>query len=530
MQLAPIWRAVRVHPYRSAVLTASLAIGVPVLAFASVVPFSSEVARRKVVDVLAARLDAEVELADLQIHVLPKFRAEGHGLSIRHKGRRDVPPLITIERFSASGNLIGLLRKHLARVEVAGLDIEIPPDHNRDDGPDGGSTTDPEGGSASQRIARTFVIDELISRDARLGLIPDTPDNHEKVWSIHRLRMNAVSVDRAMPFVATLENAVPPGNIETSGTFGPWRSEAPGQTALHGRFVFDHADLGVFKGIAGILSARGTFAGALEHIDIHGETDTPDFTVTIGGHPMPLHATYHAIVDGTNGNTSLEEIDASFLQTSLVAKGAVVGKPGVDGRTITLDVVMERARLEDVLQMAVSASRPPMIGALKLTTKLELPPGDRDVVRKLELDGAFAIVDTRFTDPEVQTKINDLSHRTRGESPDQKAARVSSQFAGTFTLRNGRLVIPAVAFDVPGAAVRLSGSYGLVSEQIDFAGVVETNATISAMTTGFKSLLLKPVDLIFRKDGGGSAVPIKITGTRNDPSFGLDKARVFRRQ
>jgi hypothetical protein len=171
-----------------------------------------------------------------------------------------------------------------------------------------------------------------------------------------------------------------------------------------------------------------------------------------------------------------------------------------------------------------------MVGGLKLTTKLELPPGDRDVVRKLELDGTFAIVDTRFTDPEVQAKINDLSHRTRGETPDRKAERVSSQFAGTFKLRDGRLVIPVVTFDVPGAAVRLSGSYGLVSEQIDFAGVVETNATISAMTTGFRSLLLKPADLIFRKDGGGSTVPIRIAGTRDDPSFGLDKGRVFRRQ
>src|SRR5439155_325019 len=80
------------------------------------------------------------------------------------------------------------------------------------------------------------------------------------------------------------------------------------------------ADLSVFKGISGILKAHGQFAGTLDRIDVHGETDTPEFRVVkTGGQPVALHAAYHTIVDGTNGNTILEEIDASFLNTSLVA-------------------------------------------------------------------------------------------------------------------------------------------------------------------------------------------------------------------
>ena len=226
-----------------------------------------------------------------------------------------------------------------------------------------------------------------------------------------------------MPFSASLANAVPPGAIETSGLFGPWRSKEPGQTPLEGKFTFERADLGVFKGISGILSASGTFGGTLERIEVHGVTDTPDFTVTAGGHPMPLHATYHAIVDGTNGNTLLEKVDASFLNTSLTAKGGVVKKPGVDGRTVELDVVMDDARLEDVLLMAVKAPTPPLAGALKLTCKFELPPGDRDVVEKLQLDGVFTITMASFASPEVQTKINELSRRTQGQVATQTAQR-----------------------------------------------------------------------------------------------------------
>ncbi len=516
------------HRWRVTALVVAVVLVTMAVALAFVLPFSSETARRKVIEVLSARLDAEVELSELRFRLLPQFHAEGAGLAIRHRGRRDVPPLISIKRFSAEGNIFGLLRRHISRLTVDELAIEIPPDRNRDpvsdrDSPDAGR---PDGDSAG--FARALVIDELVAKDARVVIIPRDTDKLPKVWSIHDLRMQAVSLDRPMPFTASVENAVPPGAIETSGSFGPWGREEPGQTPLEGKFTFERADLGVFKGISGILAAKGTFGGTLERIEVHGVTDTPDFTVAAGGHPMPLHATYHAIVDGTNGDTLLEKVDASFLKTSLTARGGVVKRPGKDGRTVELDVVIDDGRLEDVLLMAIKTPTPPMSGALKLTTRFELPPGDRDVVEKLQLDGAFTIANASFASPLVQNKINELSRRTQQQGAEQ-AAKVVSQFAGKFTLRAGELALPHVTFDVPGSAIRLSGQYGLVSERIDFAGMIFTEAAISEMTTGYKSLLLKPVDLVFKRDGGGSAIPIRITGTRQEPAFGLDKGRVFNR-
>ena len=57
------------------------------------------------------------------------------------------------------------------------------------------------------------------------------------------------------------------------------------------------------------------------------------------------------------------------------------------------------------------------------------------------------------------------------------------------------------------------------------------DATISQMTTGFKSKLLRIVDPIFeKKGGGGTEIPIKISGVRTNPSFGLDKSRLFKRR
>jgi hypothetical protein len=42
------------------------------------------------------------------------------------------------------------------------------------------------------------------------------------------------------------------------------------------------------------------------------------------------------------------------------------------------------------------------------------------------------------------------------------------------------------------------------------------------MTTGWKSVLLKPADRFFSKNGAGTEVPFSVSGTREEPHFGLD--------
>jgi hypothetical protein len=330
-----------------------------------------------------------------------------------------------------------------------------------------------------------------------------------------------------MPFEATLTNGVPPGEIATKGTFGPWHAGQPGATPLDGAFTFDHADLSVFNGISGILSAKGTFGGKLERIEVHGDTTTPDFTLTDVGHAIPLRAKYDTIVDGTNGDTFLERIDASWRNTSLVAKGSVADTPGVHGRQVDLDVTMDQARIEDVLWLAVKAPTPPMSGALTLKTRMVIPPGKVDAIKKLQLDGTFALRMARFTNPDVQKKIEGLSQRSRGQVAAARTERVMSDFAGSFKLANGVLTIPTVAFGVPGSLVRLSGTYGLLSEAIDFKGTLFMDAKVSETVGGFKRVLLKVFDPLFKGEKGGSAIPIRISGRRDKPTFGLDKGRIF---
>jgi hypothetical protein len=487
------------------------------LALRSSVPLSSQRLRQRLLAALSEKLDGDVELGSLSVRMVP-FHAEGTGLTIRQREHSGEPPLISVKSFTVDGDLMGLYRNHVARVELVGLDIEIPPKNDEKT-----RTPSPPGPSMTSNI----VVDHLLSTDARLVIIPRDKDKTPRVWDIHRLHMHNVGIEQAMPFEATLTNAIPPGEIETTGHFGPWQRDDPGSTPLDGAFDFQKADLSVFKGISGILTARGTFGGALASIDIHGNTTTPRFTVEVGGHPVALHVAYHAVVDGTNGDTRLERIDGSFLNTSLVATGAVLDVPGGNGRRVSLDVTIDRGRLEDVLRLAVSAPKPPLGGALRLHTSFEIPPGDRDVVEKLLLNGRFTIVHGRFASDEIQQKIAELSHRARGKKADVPQERVASDFAGRFALGHGVLKLPTVTFNVPGADVRLSGQYALRRETLDFHGNLLIDAKVSQTVGGFKSVLLRAADPFFRRDGR-TVIPIQITGTRQDPSFGLEKGRVFR--
>ena len=511
----------------------------------SVVPLSSDTLRRRIVAYLADKLDSEVELGDLHFRAFPQLRVEGADLKIRRRGMDNYPPLIAIKTFHVDASIIGLYRKHIDHVRLDGLDINIPPSQVRqklevrreqEEATAQGTTgvqTEPTAEEKRRDPLKDggIVIDKMDTIDARLLILPFEHDKQPKIWAIHNLHMQDLGAIKSWPFKATLTNGVPPGRSQVNGKFGPWHRDDPGETPLEGGFNFEHADLGVFKGISGTLASYGYFGGTLDQLEANGTTDTPDFTIAVGGHPFPLHVKYQALIDGTNGDTRLNNIDAWFLSSYLHATGAVLDAPkGQDGRTVTLDVAMDRARIEDIMRMAVKTASPPMVGALKLNTKFLLPPGENDVVDRLRLDGRFAILKARFTNYDVQGKIEELSKRGRGKTSDPAKESVTSDFQGTFKLGGGQLALPSVSFDVPGARVELAGRYGLKAETMDFKGQLLLDAKISQTVTGWKSLVLKVADPFFKqKDGSGSAIPIKIGGSRNAPDFGLDVHRVFKR-
>lgn len=534
-----------------------------VLALAASAGSRTATLRAMVVDTLADRLDSEVELSAFSVDTFPTVTIQGEGLVIRHAGRKDIPPLVKVDAFRIEGGIVGLLsRPRRFRIaDVRGLQINIPPggiDVDRRPASAEATTARTASGEATagrpastiatagktadgsssatsptpnaQRPASTespFIVGRLIANDAELRIIPRKQGKSPKVFAIHALEMHSLGIAEKMPFKAQLTNPIPTGMIETEGQFGPWQKHTPGTTPLNGRYTFSKADLSTIKGIAGTLDSWGEFGGQLEKIAVMGETRTPDFRVRISDQPVPLNTRFQAVVDGTDGDTYLNDVFATFLKTSLHAKGAVIGTPGIKGRTVRLHVKIDKGRIEDLMRLSVKSQQPPMVGDIALHTDFTLPSGQEDVVDRLMLAGEFD-VDGQFTDRGVQAKLTGMSRRASGGDGDAVGASVMSDLSGRFKLANGTMTMTDLRFGIPDATVKLHGTYGLKSEQLAFDGTLEMKATISeAAGGGMTSVFLKLVDPLFRKGKAGTVLPIRVRGTRSEPKFGVDVVKVL---
>lgn len=483
--------------------------------------------KRKAVNVMRKRFNSDLDLTSLRVSVLPRLRIEGTGLTLRYRGRTDVPPLMAVRKFSLDlswkgeffldANWLGFSNRpphfHILRLE--GLQINIPPreeaHHNK------------------ARVRTNFMIDEITSSNAELDILRKD-DKATLTFLIHQLNVVSFQPEKPAEFYATLTNPRPVGEIQTHGHFGPWNGDEPSQSLVQGNYTFSRADLATFKGISGFLSSQGVFSGVLDYIQVQGKTQTPDFALTVSKHPVPLNTEFNAIVDGINGNTILNSVDAQLLNSSLLCKGEVAKMPGDAGRTIVLDVTAENARIEDLLRLVVNSDKPLMTGNVSLKAKFALPSRNadkEDITDRLLLNGTFGLGAVRFAKNTVQEKVNSLSRRGRGDTDPNDDDTAVSSLQGNFTLRHGVAKFSQLTFSVAGAKVLLHGTYDLNAENLDFRGTLNLQAKLSQTTTGVKSLFLKMIDPLFKSRDAGAVLPIKITGTREEPLFKLDIGRVF---
>ena len=473
------------------------------------------------INTLANRFNSKVELTNLQVSIVNSIEVSGSGLKLF--GKEDpnphepgMQPLISLRQFRFQSSLRSLFRSpiHVETVYVDGLELNIPPKADRQEMTNMGSKTP----------KMSIYVDQFVCKDTKLVINTPNPDKPPLEFAIGELKMKDVGPGQPFQFNATLVNPKPVGDIRLSGFFGPWQQDSPRDTPVQGNYSFDNADLSTIKGIGGILSSTGQYSGTLGNIVVHGQTDTPDFRVATSGHPVPLHTEFHAIVDGTGGDTYLRPVKATFLHSSFTANGSVVRvKP--HGHDIELDVVLDRARIEDLLKLGVRTEPPVMTGPVEMKTRLSLAPGDASVTDRLKLAGAFHVLDAHFTNDKVQDKLDSLSLRSQGKPKEAKEhtdENVPVDLRGSFTLRDGLLSFSSLHFVIPGTHVDMTGDYGLDGKEFDFHGKARLDAKVSQMTTGWKSILLKPVDPFFSKDGAGTEVPIRVTGTESEPHFGLD--------
>jgi hypothetical protein len=482
--------------------------------------------REWVVATLEERYQCDIELKSFNASFFPAVRIAGEGLVLKRRDRANLPPVASIRKFSVSGDWLGLLRRprHLGQVRLEGLVIVVPPRRSQAQGKQEFQL------SKKERQVSPFVLDEVFADDATLSIIPANPNKPPHVFEIHKLRLQSAGVGQPMYFQSALTNPTPAGQIQSSGRFGPWNTDDPSLTPISGTYTFSHADLSTIRGLGGTLSSHGSYEGVLSQIRVQGETDTPDFDLGVSGNKLHLKTQFSAVVDGVNGDTLLQPVSAQLHGSSIVARGGLTQVAGRKGRIILLDVSAKPARLEDFLRLAVKSTTPSITGAASVQTKFDLHPGEEEIAKRLKLEGSFTVQSARFTSPEVEAKITSLSRRGQGEPRDDEIQNARFDMQGHFVLANSQVTFSSLSFSVPGATVQLQGTFGLLSQALDFRGTLRLQAKVSQTTTGIKSLLLKAIDPLFEREGAGTVLPIKITGTRGEPSFRLEVGKVLKRE
>jgi len=361
-----------------------------------------------------------------------------------------------------------------------------------------------------------------------MAIIPREAGKNPKVWDIFELEMKNLRSSEPATFTASLVNPIPYGKIESTGTFGPWQSDEPGETPLAGDYTFA-ADLGTIKGLSGDLSAVGKMDGTIEQIKTTGQTRTEKFGLTeLDGSPLPLTTAYEALVDGTKGDVELHRVDVHLGRSEFKAKGVVEGTKGIKGKRVVVNVKSQNANLGELLRFVSKAAQPPAYGNLVIDTALDLVQGKEPVLERLHLEGSVRAERVTFTNDAVQDKIDELSRRGQGKPTDTSIDEVASRLASKFALKNGVFTYQTLTFNVQGADVQLNGTHSLRSKSLNLAGEVKLTASVSQTVAGFKSWLLKPFDPLFRKNGAGTRLVIRVEGTQDQPKVGLEIGKTLR--
>jgi hypothetical protein len=526
----------RRHPVLKWTAVSLLIVCALVIAAAAILAHRAEpILRARIVEELEEHFHARVELASFHVSLLGGLRAEGRGLRIwppeqpQDAATPDAgsKPLITLDEFHFRAPLHYApgLPIHISQVQLRGLTIDLPPHSGLFH-----SVAPPAAGASPAKSALLHLIVRSLScTDVHLILESSKPGKPPLNFAIASLKLTNIE-NGSMQFVADLTNARPTGAIHASGTFGPWAVDDPAGSPVAGQYTFSYANLADFKGIAGTLDSTGKFAGVLRSLTVDGITDTPDFRLTHFGTSMSLHTHFHALVDATNGDTQLEPVEATLGASSFTASGEIVRVPPSahqpGGHLISLAVDIPTGRMEDFLRLASKNGVPLMTGTLSMKTSLEIPPGPEPVHERMKLKGSFTLADAAFTSPKVQDRMAELSLRGQGQP---KAAKdkstvpdIRASMQSDFTMDRGLITLPNLKYNLPGADIDLAGSYNVEGGQLDFTGTARMQATVSQMIGGWKGLLAKPIDRFFKKDGAGTAVPIRIDGTRDAPHFAVD--------
>ena len=428
------------------------------------------------------------------------------------ENRAGAPPLATVRRVTIMGRYADLLFRphHLDKIELEGLQVRVPSASARNFRWD----KDSESSKVTVRLVE--------AKDATLEIAKDN-DQEPLRFDLHELRLSSLAAHAPIDYEVRMTNAVPRGELESKGSFGPWRSGQLAGTPLHGTVKLKDAKLDELPGIGGTLQSEEKFGGTLGAIEVKGNATSADFHLKTTEHKIALTAQFQVLVDALKGEARIREVTAKLGHTPFRVQGSVTKNASLGRRETLLDFTILRGRVEDALWLFNRAANPPMTGPASGSAHVRAPEFGEGFFKQLVLNGKFEISDGRFQ-AHTQEEVNRLSARAQGvkvdkgsEAPDVTVDALDSEV----TIRNGLANFPNLFFMIPGAHARMQGTYDLESHAVKMEGNLWTLATISQESDGIKSMLLKPIDPLFKRKHAGARVGVTMTGDVDEPRFSI---------
>ncbi len=505
---------------------ALILIGAYAIVLAVFWPFT----QRKIAERLSQETSSDVRFREFRATYFPPGCVI-RDLEVRPAGEPDSPPVVTIQRLTVTSNYREIWHHRVESMRLE--DVRVDVQRNRaaakasgegtsnEEGSQGSSTsTSTSSSKGSSTGVAQFIVERAVVEYPRRG-------KPALVFPIHRLTLNNVVRDEPISFHVDMDNALPPGHIQGDGQFDPWKVQRIADTPVSGAYTFSNAHLDSLPGIGGTLSSQGSFAGPANALRVQGATDTPDFRVKSAGHAVNLKTDFQAVVNCSNGDVTLQTVQAQFRGTGAIIRGDIKRPKGAP-RAASLQVDATEGRIEDLLWLLSAQKEPAMMGPIAVHAHVAIPGGKQQFIQRVRLQGEFKIDAATFTKPETQAKINTLSFRAAGQKVPKSAADLPdppASLQGQIDLLDAVAHFPHVSFSVPGALANMQGAYNLNDERVNLRGDLMVDKKFSKTAHGLASHVITWAGekLFAKSTGAGEILPIKLTGTHNHPSFGIQK-------
>jgi AsmA-like protein len=443
------------------------------------------------------------------------------GVELRRPGNSSEAPLLTAGTLTIRANYRGLFHKRIEFMRLEDVHVNIGQrEMSSKFGPTSDSRAQSSKGNGQSTTVAEIVVERAILEFPRKQKAP-------LQFTIHQLTFGNFAKGKPTSFHVTLDNPLPPGRVAADGQFGPLNMSDIAATPLSGSYSFSDAKLSSLGGIAGTLSSQGSFAGPARTLRVQGTTDTPDYEVRSAGHPVRLRTEFQAVVNCANGDVNLQSIRGQFAKTAFGVAGDVAKKKA-PSRVALLQVSDPGGRIEDWLRLLVSDQMPAMTGPIWFQAQVMIPGGARQFIQRVRLRGDFGLTDVAFTKEKTQYEVSELSLRAQGRKvpggQNEALPKVTGKIVGHVELLDGVAHFSNLTYTLPGATANLHGTYSFIDERIDLHGDLTVETKFSATATGPKGLLTRAIEpLVAKARGKGEILPVKLTGTYDHPSYGLDK-------